>query len=522
MKTIYNLFIIILISLFSFSSCGDIIDPLTGGGTGTLIVNVSWSDGSAPSEVQSLAFTISGDGINTKTQTFEPTKSQIEISNLATGNKTVTVEGKNSNGDTLYRGTQSTSISKNANTAITVTLTRTSSPTGVKAEAGNGQVTISWDAVSGATSYNIYWSRLSKYNYDENKTNVTSPYTHTDAYNCTTYYYIVTAITSFGESDASSEVSATPGSVTLSAPTGVSASAGDSVTTIVWDAVSGAESYNIYMKTSSDISKTNYTDKKTSITTTSYTWTGLTNGTTHYFVVTAVNACDEDSAESSQVSAAPKAGSTGPLTSDATDVTDTSVTLNGSFYNPTGYTTTVYFEYGTTTSYGNTTTATAYAQTGDIIVSYNPTGLIQSTTYHYRLVTQNSGGTSYGNDKAFTTYKTPTILASGFSHPIGIAVDSTNVYWTDTYSDTVNKVSINGGTVTTLASGFGDPIGIVVDSANVYWTEYDGGTVKKVSINGGTPITLASGLNEPFGITVDSTNVYWTENGSGTVKKVGK
>src|SRR3989338_5191527 len=114
---------------------------------------------------------------------------------------------------------------------------------------------------------------------------------------------------------------------------------------------------------------------------------------------------------------------------------------------------------------------------------------------------------------------TVTTLASGLSNPADIAVDSTNIYWTE--DTTVKKVSISGGTATTLASGQSYPYGIAVDSTSVYWAEFSSGTVKKVSINGGTATTLASGLSSPDNIAVDSSNVYWTEfTATGTVKKV--
>lgn len=88
-----------------------------------------------------------------------------------------------------------------------------SAPTNVSATAGDGEVTISWDSVSGATSYNIYWatySGVSKADYEDVVSDVTSPYTHTGLTNGTTCYYVVTAENSYGESDGSSEVSATP------------------------------------------------------------------------------------------------------------------------------------------------------------------------------------------------------------------------------------------------------------------------------------------------------------------------
>jgi fibronectin type 3 domain-containing protein len=97
-------------------------------------------------------------------------------------------------------------------TTTTIGPTAPSAPTGVSATAGNGQATISWSAVSGATSYNIYWSKTSGVTKANGTkiTGATSPYTHTSLTNGSTYYYIVTAVNSSGESVESAQVSATP------------------------------------------------------------------------------------------------------------------------------------------------------------------------------------------------------------------------------------------------------------------------------------------------------------------------
>ena len=96
-------------------------------------------------------------------------------------------------------------------------------------------------------------------------------------------------------------------------------------------------------------------------------------------------------------------GYTSPVTIDTTSVTDTSATLMGSFKNPSGYTTTVWFEYGTTMSYDNTTVKTSYTTEGTYTTSEAILGLSSRTSYHFRIVTQNSGGMFSGNDKTFTT-----------------------------------------------------------------------------------------------------------------------
>ena len=96
--------------------------------------------------------------------------------------------------------------------------TAPSSPTGVSATAGDGQVVINWDLAADATSYNIYWSTSSGVTTSSSViTGATRPYTHAGRTNGVTYYYAITAANSAGESSLSSEVSATPQTAVASA-----------------------------------------------------------------------------------------------------------------------------------------------------------------------------------------------------------------------------------------------------------------------------------------------------------------
>jgi len=94
-------------------------------------------------------------------------------------------------------------------------------------------------------------------------------------------------------------------------------------------------------------------------------------------------------------------------TGQADFITATSVTLNG-MVNPNGVTTISYFEYGTNEEYG---LATASKNNGSGTSERSVSGVIDDltpeTVYHYRLVAANSAGTSYGEDKTFTTSITP-------------------------------------------------------------------------------------------------------------------
>ncbi|GAB5526549.1 MAG: hypothetical protein Roseis2KO_44210 [Roseivirga sp.] len=88
----------------------------------------------------------------------------------------------------------------------------------------------------------------------------------------------------------------------------------------------------------------------------------------------------------------------------AGDIADTSVKLNGSV-NANGISSTVTFEYGLTTAYGQTATATQspLTATDNEAVSKTISGLTKNTTYHFRVKAENTGGTSLGADQTFTT-----------------------------------------------------------------------------------------------------------------------
>jgi O-glycosyl hydrolase/fibronectin type 3 domain-containing protein len=175
-------------------------------------------------------------------------------------------------------------------------------PTGLTATAGNTQVGLSWSASSGATAYDVKRSTVSGSGY----ATITSPtgtsYTNTGLTNGTTYYYVVAAKNAGGSSANSSQVSATPQPAIPPVPTGLSATAGNTQVQLSWTASTGATAYDLKRST---VSGSGYATI-TSPTGTSYTNTGLTNGTTYYYVVAAKNA-GGSSANSAQVSATPSA-----------------------------------------------------------------------------------------------------------------------------------------------------------------------------------------------------------------------
>ncbi|GFN33018.1 extracellular catalytic domain type 1 short-chain-length polyhydroxyalkanoate depolymerase [Paenibacillus xylaniclasticus] len=194
------------------------------------------------------------------------------------------------------------------------TATVPAAPLNLTATAGNASVMLNWSASSGATSYIVKRAVTSGGPYTTVATGVTATsYTNTGLTNGTTYYYVVSASNSAGESANSNQASATPTSSTQvqapAAPTGLTATAGNAQVALSWNASSGATSYTVKRAATSGGP---YTDVATGITATSYTNTDLTNGTTYYYVVSASNAAGQ-SANSSQASAVPTGGgSSGP------------------------------------------------------------------------------------------------------------------------------------------------------------------------------------------------------------------
>ena len=96
----------------------------------------------------------------------------------------------------------------------------------------------------------------------------------------------------------------------------------------------------------------------------------------------------------------------GPIVSTlpASDISPTSVQLNATV-NANNYTTTVAFEYGTTTAYGNTVSANPSQVNGsnDINVNAALSGLSANTHYHFRVKAGNTMATNYGEDLQFYT-----------------------------------------------------------------------------------------------------------------------
>ena len=155
--------------------------------------------------------------------------------------------------------------------------------------AASGKPMLTWNAVSGATSYKVYRATSQNGTYSLLGTVTTTSYINTGAKDGVTYYYKVKAVNSAGESAYSNTVSGQSKTVTPkpAAPVvkiGHSATSGKPMLT--WNAVDGAASYKVYRATAKNgaYSVINTTKALT------YTNTGAALGTTYYYKVEALNA----------------------------------------------------------------------------------------------------------------------------------------------------------------------------------------------------------------------------------------
>lgn len=193
----------------------------------------------------------------------------------------------------------------------TVTVTGIGTPSLKPAIAGDGNVSLSWNTVEGATGYNLYASQTAG-SYGSAISTVSEAvysYKIEGLTNGTTYHFVIKAIHPGGESDASNEVSATPQIPLPGAPLLSSVIPGNGQAHLSWQPVDGSTGYSIFKSTVSGTYEAAAATVSGSVY--SYNAVGLTNGTTYYFAIKANNSSGESPA-SNEVSVTPVAPVTVP------------------------------------------------------------------------------------------------------------------------------------------------------------------------------------------------------------------
>jgi fibronectin type 3 domain-containing protein len=265
-------------------------------------------------------------------------------------------------------------------------------PTSLAATAGNAQVSLSWNASAGATSYHVKRSTASGA-----ETQISAPasnsFTDTGLANGTKYFYVVSAVNSGGESANSSEVNATPTApaVPPATPTGLQATEGNAQVSLNWNASAGTTSYHVKRSTTSG-SETQISAPASN----SFTDTGLANGTKYFYVVSAMNSNGE-SANSSEVNATPTAPAAPPAMPTGLQATAGNAQVSLSWNASTGATS---YNVKRSTVTGGPFSTTLSSPTA---TNYVDSTVTNGTPYFYVVSAVNAAGESANSAQASAT-----------------------------------------------------------------------------------------------------------------------
>ncbi|HNY03660.1 MAG TPA: hypothetical protein PKG48_13770, partial [Bacteroidales bacterium] len=224
----------------------------------------------------------------------------------------------------------------------------------------------------------------------------------------------------------------------------------------------------------------------------------------------------------------------GVTTLAATNIQPTTATINGSVM-ANGSTTTVSFEWGTTTGYGFTAAATPATVTGNTAtpVLANLNGLAMNTLYHFRCKGVNGIGTSYGADLTFSTgCNIPAGAAGPITGPANVCVNATGMVYSVApvtnatgYQWTVpaGATIVSGQNTTSITVNFTTGSGTI----SVYGTNVcSAGTPANLAVTvlpfpvpavtGSSNICLGSGLYT-YSTETGMNNYAWTVSSGGTI-----
>jgi hypothetical protein len=280
-------------------------------------------------------------------------------------------------------------------------------------------------------------------------------------------------------------VSGMSASIQLQPPTGLAAIPGTNATVVLsWNAVVGATNYNIKRSTSSD---TETTVANTSAA--SYLDTGLVNGRTYYYVVSAVGVANE-SANSSEVSATPGPAIAlvdGPSSAVAASFQSASASINQSFTVSSNATVLVVVWTDKSTASGSQPTPLVWRVSGHAA---------QNLT---QAVTANNGATAFRDNTIYYLYN-PAPGAGTITGTANVGVVA-NGTWLVAY--TLNDVNTNAAPLT--------------GSVNNNPGHSSGGNGTSAVTNTVTGVPVNSWAVVSSSLSVGSSDIITLTNGGGSV-----
>ncbi len=187
------------------------------------------------------------------------------------------------------------------------------------------------------------------------------------------------------------------------------------------------------------------------------------------------------------------------MTKTASPIAQTTATLNASVNPNSGEVSKCEFEYGTTTSYGQTASCASLPGSGSSAVGVSAalTGLTANTTYHFRISATNAGGTSKGSDETLQTPPNSPAIVVCPVLPI-----------TQTSATLCGKVNPNGAEVSRCEFEYGTTTAY---GSSVPCTPAPG--------SGSSPVTVSAALaglsaNTTYHFRISATNAGGTSKGS--------
>jgi fibronectin type 3 domain-containing protein len=290
-----------------------------------------------------------------------------------------------------------------------ISYSKPGTPSSVLAKAGALQATISWNAVSGATGYNVKRSTTSGTGYTTlvgSPTTKASPYVDTGLAGGTTYYYRVSAInilaTCQSENDSLETSMTTSGVCAPPAAPTITATPNDGIVTLSWAAVTGAVSYSVARSLTTG---TGYVTIATVMTGTTFIDRSVTSGATYYYVVTASNGtCSSGNSNeaSTALTCTPPAVPTG-LTATA---------VNGSII----LTWTASIGASSYSIYRNTAGSSTYTLVNSTAqVTFTDSSVVNGTTYSYKVSASNA------NAKCISAQSSATLAVMSCTIPVAPA-----------------------------------------------------------------------------------------------------
>ena len=283
-------------------------------------------------------------------------------------------------------------------------------PAGLTASPASA-ITLTWNPALAGISYNVKRATISGGPYVTITNVYATAFSDTNVSVGTTYYYVVSAVSSFGEGSNSLQAASSP-CLIPSAPTNFTkASVTTSNIVLKWNASSGALSYNIYRFTGT----TPLTLVGSGITATNFTDTPISAAATNYYVIVAANSCNQSGYSDVAAVVTPPGAPTG-LNATAGN---SQITLNWTA--PPGG---VAFNVKRATVNGGpyTIIASNISSTG-----YLDLTVVNGTTYYYVVSAIDDGGEGPNSSQAGVTPFSPV-----------------TAYWTNTVTATPQNWNING------------------------------------------------------------------------------